>query len=183
VEKLVDRLDDEYSVRAKVLYGLGSELNQFPDGIKRFGEVGWTKLRRCIGKANEGTECQRRVAFFMTNYLAEEDVAVDEIIKNDFFGGFVEILGNEAYVEDYNLLEKVPLETLLTRLCKRYRCLWRNISTTRSKYRNSRVYFRLSNHDTQTSSTKKNGYISRNPLSLCRPLSTFHIYAYPHHFR
>src|SRR5436305_3112710 len=48
IKKLVEKLkDDEYSVRTKILYALGSELTHFPEGMKQFSEAGgWGILRR-----------------------------------------------------------------------------------------------------------------------------------------
>jgi hypothetical protein len=108
VEKLVEKLDDEYLVRTKALYALGSELNNFPEGVKQFAEAdGWKKLRNCVEGVNEGTECQRRVAFFLSNYLAEEGASTAKIEENNFLQGLVDILGNEKYTEESDLLEKV----------------------------------------------------------------------------
>jgi hsp70-interacting protein len=105
VKKLVEKLDDVYSVRTKVLYALGCQLNQFPAGVRQFSEVGgWKKLRTCIDKVDEGTECQRRVAFFLSNYLAEEGIQTTGLEENHFLEGFVNILEKET---DPDLLEKV----------------------------------------------------------------------------
>ena len=114
VKKLVEKLDDVYSVRTKVLYALGCLLNQFPEGVRQFNEVGgWKKLRECMDKVDEGTECQRRVAFFISNYLAEENADTKGIEENDFLKGFVDIL---QYTKDPDLLEKVlSLENHLTK--------------------------------------------------------------------
>jgi hypothetical protein len=113
VEKLTEKLDDEYSVRTKVLYALGSQLNQFPEGVKRFSDAdGWAKLRKCVDAVDEGTECQRRTAFFMGNYLAEDDIAADAIVKHEFLAGFVDILEDEKNADKNDLLETVyPLAT------------------------------------------------------------------------
>jgi hsp70-interacting protein len=108
VKKLVDKLDDEYSVRSKVLYALGSTLSHFPAGVRQFGEVGgWKKMRECIDADENGTECQRRVAFFIANYLTEEDASTRDIEENGFLKGLVDILGDEKYSDDMDLLEKV----------------------------------------------------------------------------
>lgn len=105
VKKLVEKLDDVYSVRTKVLYALGCQLNQFPAAVTQFTEAGgWKKLKGCIDKVEQGTECQRRVAFFMSNYLAEEDAQTTGIEENGFLEGFVDILENET---DPDVLEKV----------------------------------------------------------------------------
>jgi hypothetical protein len=110
VKKLVEKLDDEYPVRTKALYALGSALNHFPDGMKQFSaEDGWKKLRKCIDGVEEGTECQRRVAFFLSNYLAEHGISTTEIEENGFLEGFVEILADDKYAEASDLIEKVHL--------------------------------------------------------------------------
>ena len=115
IKKLVEKLDDEYSVRTKVLYALGSELNHFPAGVRQFSENdGWRKLRKCVEGVEEGTECQRRVAFFIANYLAEEGVKTKEIEEEGFLEGFVDILEDEKYSNESDLLDKVrPDETPL----------------------------------------------------------------------
>ena len=112
----MEKLDDEYSVRTKTLYALGSELNHFPAGIRQFSENdGWKKLRKCVEGVEEGTECQRRVAFFIANYLAEEGVATKEIEEEGFLDGFVDILEDKRYSNESDLLDKVrPDETLLS---------------------------------------------------------------------
>lgn len=110
IPNLVSKLDDEYSVRTKVLYALGSELNHFPAGVRQFGEAGgWTKLRQCCKDTEEGTECLRRVAFFVSNFLAEEgsQSTLEEIEKLGFLERFVEVLGMERYKEEHDMLEKV----------------------------------------------------------------------------
>jgi hsp70-interacting protein len=108
VKKLVEKLDDEYSVRTKVLYALGSVLNHFPAGVNQFNEVGgWKKLRKSIDGVEQGVECQRRVAFFIANYLAEEGVSTTEVEENGFLEGFVDILADEKYAGEPDLLDKV----------------------------------------------------------------------------
>lgn len=116
VKKLVEKLDDEYSVRTKILYALGSELSHFPAGVRQFNENdGWRKLRKCVDNVAEGTECQRRVAFFIANYLAEEGVETREVEDEGFLDGFVDILGDEKNSNESDLLDKVrPDETPLT---------------------------------------------------------------------
>jgi hypothetical protein len=127
VEKLVQRLDDVYPVQTKTLFALGSELSNFPEGVRRFGEVGgWGKLRGVLD-VEEGMECQRRVAFFFTNFLGEMEVLEGvrgEIVKNGFLGGFVDVLGRfEIYRQDGFLMEKVwSLWDWLMRLYKLLRC-------------------------------------------------------------
>jgi len=113
VKKLVDKLDDVYSVRTKVLYALGCQLNQCPAAVRQFTEVGgWKKLRACIDKVDEGTECQRRVAFFLSNYLAEGGVQTEGLEDNHFLEGFVNVLED---VKDPDVLEKVrPYDDYLT---------------------------------------------------------------------
>lgn len=64
-------------------------------------------MRECIDPVEEGTECQRRIAFFLTHHLAEEDVPVEEIEEHRFLEGFVNILGDDRYSEETDLLEKV----------------------------------------------------------------------------
>ena len=114
VKKLVEKLDDEYSVRTKILYALGSVLNHFPAGIRQFAEAGgWGKLRKCVDGAEEGTECQRRVAFFFANYLAEDGVETKEIEEEGFLEGFVDILGSEKYANERDLLDKVRTDRVL----------------------------------------------------------------------
>ena len=106
VKKLVEKLDDVYSVRTKVLYALGCQLNQSPAAVRQFTELGgWKKLRACIDKVDEGTECQRRIAFFVSNYLAEEGAQTTGMEENGFLQGFVDILETET---DPDLVEKVP---------------------------------------------------------------------------
>jgi hsp70-interacting protein len=108
VRKLVEKLEDEYSVRTKVLYALGSELNNFPAGVKQFREYdGWKKMRRCVDGVSEGIECQRRAAFFLANYLAEDGVSTEEIEGNGFLQGFLDILGDEKYTSQPDLIDKV----------------------------------------------------------------------------
>jgi len=113
IEKLVAKLDDEYSVRTKVLYALGSELNHFPEGMARFrGAGGWGKLRRCVEGVDEGTECQRRVAFFLANHLAEEGGGVEGVAEQEFLKGFAEILRDEKYIDKTDVVDTVrSLET------------------------------------------------------------------------
>jgi len=108
LKRLVDKLDDEYSVRSKVLYALGSQLHHFPAGVRQFSEAGgWEKLRKCVDRVAEGIECQRRVAFFVSNYLADDNVATQGIEDNRFLEAFVDILGNNRCAEDPDLQEKV----------------------------------------------------------------------------
>jgi len=108
LKRLVDKLDDEYPVRSKVLYALGSQLHHFPAGVRQFNEAGgWEKLRKCVDPVDEGIECQRRTAFFVSNYLADENVATQGLEDNKFLEGFVDILGNERYTEQPDLQEKV----------------------------------------------------------------------------
>jgi hypothetical protein len=110
IKKLISRLDDEYSVRTKVLYALGSELNHFPAGTRQFTENGgWNKFRKCCDDTEEGTECLRRVAFFISNFLAEEghNRDLEEIQRNGFFARFVQVLGEERDLGEGDLLEKV----------------------------------------------------------------------------
>jgi hypothetical protein len=109
VEKLVEKLDDEYPVRTKALYALGSELNNFPEGVEQFAQAdGWEKLRKCVEGVTQGTECQRRVAFFLSNYLAEDEASTANIEENNFLQGLVNILDDEKYTDESDLLEKVP---------------------------------------------------------------------------
>ena len=119
IQSLVLRLQqDEYSVRTKTLYALGSALNHFPRGVKVFGEVrGWDGFRACCEDVEQGTECVRRVAFFVSNFLAEEGAqedtgAVGEIERVGFLERFVEILGAEKYNAEHDVLEKVRLVPL-----------------------------------------------------------------------
>ena len=114
----MEKLNDEYSVRTKVLYGLGGALAHFPDGIRQFNEAGgWNKLRNCVDDVDEGYECQRRVAFFLAHYLAEDGVqSTKEIEENMFMEGFVNIIENENHSNEADLLEKVPERSLRIRL-------------------------------------------------------------------
>lgn len=118
VKKLVEKLDDEYPVRSKVLYALNGTLNHFPAGVRQFSEVsGWSKLRKCVDGVDDGAECQRRVAFFLTNYLAEDHTSTSshkEIDELGFLGPFVNILSDDKYSNDIDLREKVArLEIVL----------------------------------------------------------------------
>jgi hypothetical protein len=93
VKRLVDRLDDEYPVRSKALYALGSQLHHFPPAAKQFEEAGgWEKLKRCLDDVDEGTECQRRVAFFLASYLADEGVDISKIQEHGFLDRLIGIL-------------------------------------------------------------------------------------------
>jgi hsp70-interacting protein len=108
VKKLVEKLDDEYQVRTKVLYALGSELSHCPAAMAQFNQAGgWEKLRMQIEDVMEGSECQRRTAFFISNYLAGEDCSTREIEEHRFLNGFVNILENEKHSNDTDLIEKV----------------------------------------------------------------------------
>jgi hsp70-interacting protein len=105
VKRLVGSLGDEYNVRTKVIYALGSELSNCPAAVKEFGEVdGWKVLRALLKDVDEGTECQRRIAFFVANYLAEEDVSTEGLQENGYLGAFVRILSKA----EVDLREKVP---------------------------------------------------------------------------
>lgn len=109
IMKLLEKLNDEYSVRTKVLYALGSALGHFPAGVRQFNEAkGWEELRRCVDSVDDGTECQKRVAFFLANYLAEEGVSTKEINELGFLEGFVDILEDEKFSNEVDLLDKVP---------------------------------------------------------------------------
>ena len=97
-------------MKSKRLYALGSVLNNFPKGVKEFRESkGWEGMRACVDPMKEGVECQKRVAFFISNYLAEEDVDTEGIQENGFLDGFVLILGDEKYSHKTDLLEKVSI--------------------------------------------------------------------------
>lgn len=118
VKRLVDRLDDEYSVRTKVVYALGSQLHHFPPAARQFEEAGgWQKLRKCLEDSKEGTECQRRVAFFLANYLADEGVDPEKIQEQGFLERLIEILRDEQYNEETDLRERVlqAVQMLLSR--------------------------------------------------------------------
>lgn len=103
VKKLVEKLADEYAVRAKVIYALGSQLSHCPAAVKQFEEArGWKHLQACIEDVDEGTECQRRVAFFVANYLAEEGSSTTEL-GDGYLEGFVQVLQKQ----EADLREKV----------------------------------------------------------------------------
>lgn len=109
IKRLIESLkNDVYTVRTKVLYALGSELNNFPKGMEQFSlNEGWKVLRRSIEEVDEGTECQRRVAFFIAHYLGEESCETKEIEENGFLEGFVNVLGDEKHAHQVDLLDKV----------------------------------------------------------------------------
>ena len=105
VKKLVESLGDDYAVRTKVIYALGSELSHCPAAVKQFEEVGgWNLLRVSLEDVEEGTECQRRIAFLVVNYLAEEGVSTEGLQENGYLAAFVR---NLSEVET-DLREKVP---------------------------------------------------------------------------
>jgi hsp70-interacting protein len=105
VKKLVESLGDEYTVRTKVIYALGSELSHCPAAVQQFVEAdGWKVLKGALKDVEEGTECQRRIAFFVANYLAEEDASTEGLQGNGYLGAFVKILSKV----EVDLREKVP---------------------------------------------------------------------------
>jgi hypothetical protein len=109
VKRLVEKLRDEYAVRTKVISALGSELSHCPAAVSQFEEVGgWTALRGCVDEVEEGTDCQRRVAFFVANYLAEEELSMRGLEENDFLKAFVRVLQSP----DADLREKVRSYTI-----------------------------------------------------------------------
>lgn len=110
IKRLIEKLGDEYPVRAKALYALSCALAHFPDGVKQFNEAnGWKALRDSMEGVDEGVECQRRVAFFISNHLAEDDPCTKEIDEHGFLEGMVKILNDERYASEDDLLEKVLL--------------------------------------------------------------------------
>jgi hsp70-interacting protein len=105
MKRLVESLGDEYAVRTKVIYALGSELSHCRAAVQQFEEAnGWKVLKGTLKDVEEGTECQRRIAFFVANYLADEDASMEGIQENGYLGEFVRILSK---VEP-DLREKVP---------------------------------------------------------------------------
>lgn len=95
VKRLVESLGDAYTVRTKVIYALGSELSHCPAAVQQFEEAdGWTVLKRALEDVKDGTECQRRITFFIVNYLAEDGVSMKGLQENDYLGTFARLLSN-----------------------------------------------------------------------------------------
>jgi len=104
VKNLVEKLGDEYAVRNKAIYALGSLLTHCPAAVQEFAEAGgWSGLRACIRDVEEGTACQQRVAFFVANYLAEDEALPSGLEENGFLKGFVQVLQKR----DADVREKV----------------------------------------------------------------------------
>jgi len=114
VKRLVEKLGDEYAVRSKAIYALGSQLSHCPAAVKQFEEAGgWSRLRACIRDVEEGTECQRRVAFLVANYLAEDGALMSGLEENGFLKGFVQVLQKQ----EPDVREKVQaLEIKVTKM-------------------------------------------------------------------
>jgi hsp70-interacting protein len=104
---LLEHLSDTVGVRNKILYAVSGQIAHFESARKRFLELdGWGQVRACLD-LNDGTEGFRRVAFFVTNYLAEEGTHVSDVESHSFLRRFVEILADGRYVEEQNMREKV----------------------------------------------------------------------------
>lgn len=81
-------------------------MHHFPPAARQFEEVGgWGKLRGCLEDVDEGSELQRRVAFFLANYLADEGVDAAKIQEHGFLERFIEILKRSK--DEADLRERV----------------------------------------------------------------------------
>jgi hypothetical protein len=108
--KLVAALDDSaQSIRLKVIYALSGELAHNPPAVAEFNKLGgWNEFRKLISVDEDIIRCERRIAFFIANYLAEEDAVTKELEELGFLRGFADVLADEMRESNVpDVMEKV----------------------------------------------------------------------------